>query len=238
MTKPSPTVALAIIGDEVLLGEVADENLNWAAGRLFDIGADLRYSCVLPDDLPFMLDHLAWMKDNFDWIITTGGIGATHDDVTRQAVAELFRVPLVEFSEAVSLFEGRLGVPLPDRVRELAMIPEGAQLVYGSEGAAPGFILANLIVLPGIPRLVRSMFPSFEDRLRGEKIHRGELLTERFESEIADVLSEAQGLYPEVKIGSYPVKGDAGHRVRLVLRSRSPHYLDGAMNHLKGRIEG
>jgi molybdenum cofactor synthesis domain-containing protein len=238
MDKVSTTVGMAVIGDEILLGEVADENLTWAAERLFALGADLRYSCVLPDDLPFMVTHLKWMKDTFDWVITTGGIGATHDDLTRQAVAELFQIPLVEFPEAVSIFEDKLGSPLPERVRELAMIPEGAELVHSKETSAPGFILENLIVLPGIPRLVRSMFPSIEDRLRGEKIYRAEMVTKSFESEIADFLRETQEKYPEVKIGSYPVMGNAGHRVRLVLRSKSQEYLTGAMNHLRGRIDG
>lgn len=238
MEQVSPKIGFAVIGDEVLLGEVADENLTWAAERLFALGADLRYSCVLPDDLPFMVAHLMWMKETFDWVITTGGIGATHDDLTRQAVAELFEVPLVEFPEAVSIFEVKLGSPLPEKVRELAMIPEGAELVHSTETAAPGFILENLIVLPGIPRLVRAMFPAIADRLRGEKTYRAEMVTKKFESEIADFLGETQEKYPEVKIGSYPVMGNAGHRVRLVLRSRSPEYLDGAMNHLRGRIDG
>ena len=238
MKKTSPKIGFAVIGDEILMGEVADENLTYAAERLFALGADLRYSCVLPDDLPFMVAHLMWMKETFDWVITTGGIGATHDDLTRQAVAELFEVPLVEFPEAVSIFEVKLGSPLPEKVRELAMIPEGAELVHSTETAAPGFILENLIVLPGIPRLVRAMFPAIADRLRGEKTYRAEMVTKKFESEIADFLGETQEKYPEVKIGSYPVMGNAGHRVRLVLRSRSPEYLDGAMNHLRGRIDG
>jgi len=234
----SPTIGIAVIGDEILLGEVADENLNWAASRLFELGADLRYSCVLPDDLPFMLTQMKWMKDTFDWVITTGGIGATHDDMTRQMVAELFQVPLVEYPDAVRIFEEKLGSPLPGRIRDLVMIPEGAKLVYGPKMAAPGFIMGNVIVLPGIPKLVRSMFPSFEDRLRGERIHRDEMVTKKFESEIADLLDKAQELFPDVKIGSYPVTGNAGHRVRLVLRSRSREHLDDAMKHLKGRIEG
>ncbi|TNF45199.1 competence/damage-inducible protein A [bacterium] len=153
-------------------------------------------------------------------------------------MADLFQVPLVEFPEAVRIFEDKLGTPLPERVRELAMIPEGAELVLSTETAAPGFILSNLIVLPGIPRLVRSMFPSIENRLRGEKIYRTEMVTKRFESEIADFLGETQEKYPEVKIGSYPVMGKAGHRVRLVLRSRSQVYLDGAIEYLRGRIDG
>jgi molybdopterin-biosynthesis enzyme MoeA-like protein len=118
------------------------------------------------------------------------------------------------------------------------MIPEGAELVHSIETAAPGFILENVIVLPGIPRLVRSMFPIFEDRLKGNKIYRAEMLTKRFESEIAEFLSETQEKFSEVKIGSYPVMGDVGHRVRLILRSRSQEYLDEAMNHLRGRIDG
>ena len=238
MKKASPTVGLGVIGDEVLLGEVADENLTWVAKRLFILGAELEYSCVLPDDLAFMSKHLKWMKGTFDWVITTGGIGATHDDVTRQAVAEIFQVPLEEYHQAVRVFEEKLGSPLPGKVRDLAMIPAGAELVYCDETAAPGFIIGNLIALPGIPRLVRSLFPAFEGRLRGEELHRTEMTTNRFESQIAGLLDETQNKFPNVKIGSYPVMGNAGHRVRLVLRSRSPEDLEEAVNHLKGRLDG
>lgn len=222
------TVGLAVIGDEVLTGEVADENLHWIATRLFAIGAELAYAAVLPDRRPFLVEHLGWMRGAFDWVITTGGIGATHDDVTRQTVADVLGVPLEENPVAVGLLEKRVGGALRPRVREMAMLPRGAELVLNPLTAAPGFVLQNIVVLPGIPRLVQAMFPALEERLAGAAWFRSEISTSRYESEIADLLERAQELYPEVRIGSYPIMMEGGFRVKLVLRSHDREQLDRA----------
>ncbi len=233
----SPTVALGIIGDEVLLGEVADENLAWIAGELFRLGADLRYCGVLPDDMAFLVEHLRWMRERFDWVITTGGIGATHDDLTRQAVAVVTGRPLKENGAVVKLLEDRVGPPLPPRVRDLAVFPSGAEMVGNPVTAAPGFIADNMIVLPGIPDLVRAMFPSLEGRLAGERAFKEELFTGYFESQIAELLEETQKRFPEVKIGSYPEMDREDYRVRLVLRSRDREELDQARTYLIRRLD-
>lgn len=233
----SPTVGLAIIGDEVLLGEVADENLVWISRELFRVGASLRYSCVLPDDMPFLVEHLRWMSEQFDWVITTGGIGATHDDLTREAVAQVTGRALEENADALNLLVDRVGSPLPTKVRELAAIPAGAELVGNPVTAAPGFIVQNLIVLPGIPDLVRSMFASLAQKLAGEKVYRAELTSGFYESQIADLLVETQEMFPGTKIGSYPEMGNDEYRVRLVMRSRDRDELEKVQSYLKRRLE-
>ncbi len=231
------TVAIAVIGDEILLGEVVDRNLAWISGELFRLGVDLRYSCVLPDDLSFIVNHLKWMKKTFEWVITTGGIGATHDDLTRDAVAQVFDVPLIEYPEVIAALEGKLGAPLSPRLRQLAMLPSGASLIPNPGSAAPGFLMGNVGALPGIPSMVRSMFPHISRKMAGEIIHSEEFLTTRFESEIANVLEGIQGDYPIVKIGSYPVTAGGEYRVRLVLRSRSSEKLKQAFEAVMRRID-
>ncbi len=89
------TVGLAVIGDEVLLGEVKDRNISIVSQEVFRLGADLSYACVLPDDPEFMFEQLTWMKERFDWVVTTGGIGATHDDLTKQVVCKIVGGSLV-----------------------------------------------------------------------------------------------------------------------------------------------
>ena len=235
--NPKPTVGLAVIADEVLMGEVADQNITWISTELFRLGADLGYCCVMPDDLDFLVEHLTWMKERFRWVVTTGGIGATHDDLTRQVMADIFQVPLMEAPEAIAALEERVGGELNRRQREMAMVPKGAELIVNPLTAAPGFVIGNVIVLPGIPRLVQAMFPALEGRLRGIPVHRVELKTTRFESEIAPLLEEAQGMFPEVKIGSYPRMVGGGFRVRLVLRSRNDQMLKRAEEFIQGRID-
>jgi molybdenum cofactor synthesis domain-containing protein len=231
------TVALAVIGDEVLLGEVKDRNIYIVSREVFGLGADLSYVCVLPDDPQFMFEHLTWMMDRFDWVVTTGGIGATHDDLTKQVVSRIAGKPLVEAPEAILALEARLGSPISEKVRELALVPEGAELVINKMTAAPGFIIENLLVLPGIPRLVEGMIGVLGSKLSGKTFYTETVLTMLRESEVAESLEYVQTKYPGVKIGSYPEMEASDHRVKIALRSRDPDLLRKARNLLLGRLE-
>ena len=230
------SVALAVIGDEVLLGEVNDLNINIVSREVFRLGADLTYACVLPDDPEFMFEHLVWMKERFDWVVTTGGIGATHDDLTKQVVSRIAGKPLVEAPEAIAALEKRIGTPLPDRVRELALVPEGAELITNELTAAPGFMAENIMVLPGIPSLVEAMIGALETKLIGKIFHTEVILTMLRESEVAYDLDHVQAKYPLVKIGSYPEMEAIDHRVKIVLRSRDMDLLKKAKKVLLERI--
>lgn len=230
------TVGLAVIGDEVLLGEVKDRNISIVSREVFRLGADLTYACVLPDDPDFMFEHLSWMKNRFDWVVTTGGIGATHDDLTKQVVSRIVGTPLVEAPEAIQALENRIGSPLSDRLRELALVPKGAELVTNELTAAPGFMVENLLVLPGIPKLVESMIPVLETKLSGKIFYTEVVRTMLRESEVAHSLEFVQAKYPSVKIGSYPEMEAADHRVKIVLRSREPESLREAGSMLIERI--
>jgi molybdenum cofactor synthesis domain-containing protein len=230
------TVALAVIGDEVLLGEVRDRNISIVSREVFRLGADFPYACVLPDDPGFMFEHLNWMKNRFDWVVTTGGIGATHDDLTKQVVCSIVGATLVEAPEAIQALENRIGSPLSSRVRELALVPEGAELVTNELTAAPGFMVENLLVLPGIPSLVELMIGVLETKLNGKPFHTGIIRTMLRESEVAHNLEIVQAKYPSVKIGSYPEMEAADHRVKVVLRSREPDLLREARSMLLERI--
>lgn len=231
------TVALAVIGDEVLLGEVKDRNIHIVSREVFRLGADLSYACVLPDDPQFMYEHLKWMMERFDWVVTTGGIGATHDDLTKRVVCRIVGRTLVEAPEARRALESRIGAPLPEKIVELAMVPEGAELVTNERTAAPGFIVQNLLVLPGIPSLVQSMIGILEDKLTGGAFHTRVIRTMLRESELAENLENVQAQNPSVKIGSYPEMEADDHRVKIVLRSRDPEALLKAQSTLLERID-
>lgn len=235
--KRVSTVALAIIGDEVLLGEVADLNISIVSREIFHWGADMRYACVLPDDPDFMYEHLVWMKERYDWVVTTGGIGATHDDLTKQVISRITGRQLVEAPEAIRALESRLGAPLGGKVRELALVPEGAELVTNEKTAAPGFIINNYLVLPGIPRLVESMIGVLGPRLTRAVFHTETIRTMLRESEIAHSLESVQAAYPQVKIGSYPAMEASDHKVRVVLRSRHADLLREAHDELLKKLQ-
>jgi molybdenum cofactor synthesis domain-containing protein len=213
-------VGLAVIGDEVLLGEIADENINLIAGEIARIGADLAYASVLPDNLDFLVRHLAWMMGEFDWVVSTGGIGTTHDDLTREAVSAITGKGLREDAGIIRYLEERLGPPVPDRLRKLAMIPEGARIVENPRTGVPGFSIDNLIVLPGIPKLIQSMMVVLAEILDGVPFQKREIRSHLSESRIAQYLEQIQEENHDVKIGSYPQSETPGCKVKIVLRSR------------------
>lgn len=229
-------VGLAVIGDEVLLGEVVDENINLVARELARIGADLAYASVLPDDLDFLVRHLSWMMAQFDWVVSTGGIGTTHDDLTREAVSAISGRKLREDAGIIRYLEGRAGSPVPDSLRKLAMIPEGAGTVENPQTGVPGFTIDNIIVLPGIPKLVEAMIGILAEKVDGVPLYTMEIPSQFSESRISQYLEQIQEENPEVKIGSYPRSGLSEYKVRIVLRSRDREALSRVEKLMKKRL--
>lgn len=230
------SVGLAVIGDEVLLGEIDDENIGLIARELARIGADLAYASVLPDDLDFLVRHLSWMMDYFDWVVSTGGIGTTHDDLTREAVSAVVGRELKEDAGIIRFLESRAGSPVTDSLRKLAMIPEGAETVDNPNTGVPGFTIANIIVLPGIPKLVEEMIGVLSEKMDGVPLQARQIGSHLSESRIAQHLGKIQKDNPEVKIGSYPLSGSSQYRVKVVLRSRNPAALERVERLVRKRV--
>lgn len=169
-------------------------------------------------------------------MVITGGIGTTHDDRTREVVSKVTGRPLREDPRAVRFLENRLGGPVPENLGVLAMIPEGAELIENPEKSAQAFLIENLIVFPGIPRLVESMLGVLEEKLTGRPVGKREIFSGRRESEIAPRVAEVQACHPGVRIGSYPVTRESDYRVKLVIRSRDFKALDKAEKQLRAMI--
>src|SRR6478672_588307 len=109
MNQPSPTAAVLIIGDEVLSGRTQDTNLNTIARFLGALGIDLLEARTVGDRTGQIVEALNALRVEHDYVFTTGGIGPTHDDITADAVAAAFGVPLLEHPEAVAILKRRYG---------------------------------------------------------------------------------------------------------------------------------
>jgi molybdenum cofactor synthesis domain-containing protein len=201
------TAALVIIGDEVLAGEVRDENLALLAAGLSSRGVDVVTARVLPDDEGTIASELRTLAPCVDEVIVTGGIGTTHDDVTRAAVAAAAGVPLARNPEALSLLQDHFGDRMTAERGKLADLPAGSELIANPLSPACGFMIDRIWVLPGIPAMVRAMLPALLSRFTGAPLARIDLHTALPEADIADPLREAQVLFPSVHIGSYPQYG-------------------------------
>jgi len=230
--------AIAVVGNEVLSGDVEDHNGTWLCRELAAIGVDVGLMLTLPDEELLLADYLRQAAERYEPVIVTGGIGTTLDDVTRQAVARAAGVPLELRQEVVDQLERSIGRALNPVQRRLALLPAGCRLIPNRIGRAPGFAIGAFIVFPGVPEMLREMFPSEAVALRGAPRQRRTLFTNRWESEIAALLEELAARSPEVAIGSYPKREGDRQWVEIVLKARDETALERATAWLAERLPG
>ena len=227
MGDPAPdarvTAAVLIIGDEILSGRTQDTNLNFIAKYLATYGVDLAEARVVPDIKEEIIAALNALRAKYDYVITTGGIGPTHDDITADSVAEAFGVKLYEHPEIIEMMQSRWqGVELTPARRRMARVPEGGDLVKNAVQGPPGFHIGNVFVLAGVPVVMRGMMDDVVPRLRtgAVVVARTVRVEGAGEGVIAEPLAALAKSHPELSIGSYPFFGPQGYGSNLVVRGR------------------
>ena len=148
---------MLIIGDEILSGRTKDANLAYLAERLVEIGVDLKEARVIADDLQVIADTINVLRKQYDYLFTTGGIGPTHDDMTIEAVALAFDVPLELHEEARHNMVEVHGLALNEGRLRMITLPKGSELVETKNAIAPGFQMGNVFVMAGIPKVMQAM---------------------------------------------------------------------------------
>ncbi len=232
MPATDPTACLIVIGTEVLSGRTQDQNIRYIASRLGDIGMPLREVRIIPDVGPTIVATVNEMRARFDHVLTTGGIGPTHDDITSECVAAAFGVPWEPHPEAWRRMEAAYqpGEFNPARQR-MAIMPRGAELIDNPISTAPGFTIGNVHVLAGVPRIMQAMFERLEARLphgapiRSHAVHVSGL----GEGLLAEGLAQVQARHREVEIGSYPFYRASGNGVAIVARGTDVRAVDSAI---------
>ncbi len=221
-TTGQPTAAIVIIGDEILSGRTQDTNLNYLARFLGTLGIDLKEARVVPDLEPRIADAVNALRSTYDYVFTTGGIGPTHDDITADAIAKAFKVPIDYDTEALALLGAHYAPgEFNEARRRMARLPHGASLIGNSVSVAPGFQLENVFVLAGVPAIMRAMLEDVAPRLRrGPPVHTCTITAQTAEGRIAAALARIQGEHPKIAIGSYPFYGEDASGVQLVVRGR------------------
>jgi molybdenum cofactor synthesis domain-containing protein len=222
------TAALIVIGEEILSGRTRDENISHIARYLTDIGIALQEVRVVRDVEAEIVAAVNELRARYTYVFTTGGIGPTHDDVTTDAVAKAFGVGVEIDPRAVeAMRRGYSELELtPARLR-MARIPDGADLVDNPVSRAPGFMLGNVIVMAGIPRIMQVMLDAVAPRLKkGRPMLSRSVRIDAPEGDVAPGLARVQAAHAGVQIGSYPFfeKGRLGTYV--VLRSVDAAELD------------
>jgi molybdenum cofactor synthesis domain-containing protein len=234
------TAAVLIIGDEILSGRTQDTNLNAIARYLAPFGVDLAEARIVGDNPPDIIGALDALRGRYDYVITTGGIGPTHDDITADCVAEAFGVALREHPDILEMMRARWGGELNAARRRMARIPEGGSLVKNPVQGPPGFQIENVFVLAGVPQIMRGMLEDVGPRLRtgAVVVARTVRVEGAGEGAIAAPLEALAKAHPALSLGSYPFFGPEGFGSNLVIRGRDASEVAATVDELVAALDG
>lgn len=232
----NPTAAMLVIGDEILSGRTRDANMYHLAGLLTEAGITLAEVRVVSDDTGAIVAAVNALRGQFDHVFTSGGIGPTHDDITAEAIALAFCVPITIRADARALLQAhydRAGLPFNEARQRMARIPDGASLIDNPISTAPGFTLQNVHVMAGVPNIFNAMMASVLPTLTGgQPLLSLTLRVNRGEGDIAGPFAALAADYPDLSMGSYPFTQNGVFGSNLVIRGTDMAQMDAAMARL------
>ena len=234
------TAALAVIGDEILSGRTQDRNIAQIATWLNVQGIRLAEVRVVPDVEERIVEAVNALRQRNDYLFTTGGIGPTHDDITVDAVARALGREVVIHAEARAMLEryyATRGGLNEGRLR-MARVPDGAELIINKVSGAPGIKVENIFLLAGVPHITAGMLDALTGTLEGGRplvsVTIGGMIPE---SEVADLLREAEKMNEGVAIGSYPFFKEGMVGANFVIRSEDMSQAQGVADMLSASLE-
>ena len=229
MTKNTKVNAsILIIGNEILSGRTQDTNTSTLATWLNSIGVKVEEVRIIPDIEKTIIDTLNFLRNTYDYVFTTGGIGPTHDDITAQSVAKAFGIKYEIHKEAFKILEKYYQPGEFNEGRQkMVWMPEKANLIINPTSGAPGFSVENVFCLPGVPSILKSMLGGLTNSIvGGEPILNLTISLRTVESEIASSLTKVQNDNLDVEIGSYPFFHAGKLGVSIVIRSEKQSKID------------
>jgi len=240
VTEDMVTAAVLVIGDEILSGRTRDQNIGYIASHLTAIGIQLKEARIVPDDEEEIVAAVNALRARYSYVFTTGGIGPTHDDITADSIAKAFGVGIDVDQRALDVmmpYYKRRGMELTAARARMARLPDGAKLIENSLSIAPGFMIGNVIVMAGVPKIMQVMLDAADKFLRkGRVMLSRNIDLDRPESEIALLLGDLQKDYDDVAMGSYPSFSGGRLSTQLVLRSLDKARLDEAEGRLRNEL--
>ena len=219
-----PTASMLVIGDELLSGRTQDANMHHLANKLTEIGINLSEARFIRDDAAVIVSNIVELSTKFDYLFTSGGIGPTHDDITTDCVAEAFGRQVSVRSDAFNIlkkyYDGK-GIELNEARLRMARIPEKADLIENIISGAPGYIIENVYVMAGVPRIFQSMLQTVLPNLKkGTPTLSISIKLFKGEGDIALELEQIVKAFSKLTFGSYPFNENGIHGTNIVIRGK------------------
>ena len=220
ISKLSP--AVITVGEELVWGELANANQQWMLQWLKEQDQPAGIAMTLPDHQDTIAKWLRNLYKEFYPLIVSGGIGGTHDDCTRQAIAQSLGIPIIRHHECYEILVERYQDRLNEARARMADLPEGCGLIENLEGA-PGFHVQGIFAFPGFPSMLKAMLPitlPIWKRSSSEwKIQ--EIILNLPEGDVAEAVENFSKQWPNVRLGIYAHSLQEAPR-RVTLRLRYP----------------
>ena len=219
-----PTASMLAIGDELLSGRTRDANMHHLANKLTEIGINLSEARFIRDDAAVIVSNIVELSTKFDYLFTSGGIGPTHDDITTDCVAVAFGRQVSVRSDAFNIlkkyYDGK-GIELNEARLRMARIPEKADLIENLISGAPGYIIENVYVMAGVPRIFQSMLQTVLPNLeKGTPTLSISIKLYKGEGDIALELEQIVKAFSKLTFGSYPFNENGIHGTNIVIRGK------------------
>mgnify|MGYP000055996146 CR=1 FL=1 len=224
-------VAVVTVGDELLAGDTANTNATWLCTELTDRGVSVRRVITLPDEIGDIARVVNEYRAEYDAVVITGGLGPTHDDLTMAAVAAAFGQEL-EHNQAAEdwlVEEGGYSADVLDP--GTTAIPAGADPLHNEVGVAPGCVIGDVYVLPGVPAEMKAMFADVADQFSGPERFVVQVPVDEPESHLVERFADLRDRF-DVSVGSYP-----GDHVRVKLSGTDREQVEAAEAWLRERVD-
>ena len=229
MTKKTKVnAAILIIGNEILSGRTQDTNTSTLANWLNSIGVKVGEVRIIPDNENIIINTVDFLRKNYEYVFTTGGIGPTHDDITARSISKAFGLKYEIHNEAFKILEAYYKPGEFNEGRQkMTWMPRQANLILNPSSGAPGFNVDNVFCLPGVPSILKSMLGGLTNKIiGGEPIKSLTISLRTVESEIAKSITKIQHDNSDVEIGSYPFFHAGKLGVAIVVRSEDQSKID------------
>ncbi len=242
------TAAILTIGDEILIGQVTNTNAAFIGQKLSEAGIEVTRTLVVGDDADEIMRAFREYTRDFNVVLVTGGLGPTHDDITKKVVADFFNVKLVMDDAVLANVTDRLSrrnIPVRKVNQDQALVPEGCTVLMNHWGTAPGMLFENdgkfFAVMPGVPHEMRNIMteyiiPRLKEKAIGQVIRHKVLKTTGIaESSLFELLGNVDDILGgEAKLAFLP--SQFGVRMRITVKAGTAEAADRIVSEVEAKI--
>lgn len=197
--------AIVSVGNELLKGDTVNTNASYIAKKLTELGHEVKRIIVVPDIVEEIVEEVEKLSKLYDFVIVTGGLGATHDDVTNEAIAKALKRELKINKEVYEHLKAMSDNEFA--IKKISSVPEEAEIIWNDVGAAPAYIVENIAVMPGVPEEMKNTFEKILKKFEKLEYFEDQVRVDGYEVKFLEELNKVVGEFPDLQIGSYPKFG-------------------------------